>query len=73
MVVVVVVSSSVVAVVAAVVVNVVVVIIIIHRGYDLWSLTTVVIATKAVYVCPPQTGSGGDNLESKPQSNMLMV
>ena len=39
-----------------------------HRGLSYWPRTGVVYDTNADYVCPPYTGSRGDNLDNKPQA-----
>ena len=39
-----------------------------HRGLSYWPRTGVVYDTNADYVCPPHTGSRGDNLDNKPQA-----
>ena len=39
-----------------------------HRGLSHWPRTGVVYDTNADYVCPPYTGSRGDNLDNKPQA-----
>ena len=39
-----------------------------HRGLSHWPRTGVVYDTNVDYVCPPYTGSRGDNLDNNPQA-----